>query len=106
MKPFVASQTYCRNRALSLREQFAGGLGDSPGASVVKNVLPVQETWVRALGWEDPLEKELATHSRILVWTTLWTEELVGWSRKELDTTWQLKNNKIRENSARGWVER
>ena len=38
MKPFVASQTYSRNRALSLREQFVGGLGESTGASVVKDV--------------------------------------------------------------------
>ena len=34
-----------------------------------------KETWVRSLGLEDPLEKEMATHSRILVWRMLWTEE-------------------------------
>ena len=37
-----------------------------PGAQMVKNLLAMQETWVRFLGWEDPLEKELATHSSIL----------------------------------------
>ena len=37
--------------------------------------LPVQETWVRSLGQEDPLEKEMATHSSILAWRIPWTEE-------------------------------
>jgi len=36
------------------------------------------ETWVRSLGREDPLEKEMATHSRILAWRIPWTEELGG----------------------------
>ena len=36
------------------------------------------EIWVRSLGWEDPLEKEMATHSSILAWRILWTEELGG----------------------------
>ena len=35
---------------------------------MVKNPPAMQETWVRSLGWEDPLEKELATHSSILAW--------------------------------------
>ena len=37
-----------------------------------------QETWVRPLGWEDPLQKEMATHSSILAWRILWTEEPGG----------------------------
>ena len=37
--------------------------------------LYIQETWVQFLGWEDPLEKGMATHSSILVWRNLWTEE-------------------------------
>ena len=48
------------------------------------------ETWVQSLGWEDPLEKELATHSSILAWKIPWTEELGGYSPrdcKELDMT-------------------
>ena len=35
----------------------------------------MQETWVQSLGWEDPLEKEMATHSSILAWKILWMEE-------------------------------
>ena len=38
----------------------------------------MQETWVRFLGWEYPLEKEMATHSSILAWEIPWTEELGG----------------------------
>ena len=42
---------------------------------MVKNLLAMQETWVWSLGWEDSLEKEMATHSSILVWEIPWTEE-------------------------------
>ena len=45
---------------------------------MVMNPPPMQETWVRSLGWEDPLEKEIATHSRILAWRIPWTEETGG----------------------------
>ena len=45
------------------------------GGSVVKNRPAEQETWVQYLGWEDPLEKEMATHSNILAWEIQWTEE-------------------------------
>ena len=38
----------------------------------------MQETWVRSLGWEDPLEKEMATHSSILAWRIPWMEEPGG----------------------------
>ena len=47
-------------------------------ADLVKNLPAVQETketWVRFLGWEDPLEKEKAIHSSILAWTIPWTKE-------------------------------
>ena len=50
-------------------------LMDFPGGSVVKNPPAMQETWVRSLGQEDPLEKEMATHSSILAWEIPWTEE-------------------------------
>ena len=40
--------------------------------------LAMQEMWVPSLGWEDPLEKELATHSNILAWGIPWTEEPSG----------------------------
>ena len=44
-------------------------------AQVVKNLPATQETQVRSLGWEDPLEKEIAAHSSILAWRIPWTEE-------------------------------
>ena len=47
-------------------------------AQLVKNLPAVQETRVRSLGWEDPLEKEMATHSSILAWKIPRTEEPVG----------------------------
>ena len=47
-----------------------------PGGSVVKNPPEVQETQVRSLGQEDPLEEEMATHSSTLAWEILWTEGL------------------------------
>ena len=53
----------------------------------------MQETWVQSLGWEDPLEKGLATQSIILAWRIPWTEEPGGLQSggcKELDTTEQL----------------
>ena len=40
----------------------------------VKNLSAMQESWVRSLGWEDPLEEEMATRSRILAWRIPWTE--------------------------------
>ena len=50
-------------------------------------------TWVQSLGWEDPLEKEMAAHSSILAWKIPWTAEpgrLPSMGRKELDTTERL----------------
>ena len=41
---------------------------------MVKNLLAMQETWVRSLGQKDPLEKEMATHSSILAWEIPWTD--------------------------------
>ena len=49
-----------------------------------------QETWVRSLGQEDPLEEGIGTHSSILAWEIPWTEDLVGyspWDREESNTT-------------------
>ena len=42
---------------------------------MVKNLLAIQETWVQVLGWEDPLEKDIATHSSILAWRIPGTKE-------------------------------
>ena len=47
-------------------------------AQLVKNLPAMLETWVRFLGWEDALEKEMATHSSILAWRIPWTEEPGG----------------------------
>ena len=47
-------------------------------AQIVKNLPAVQETQVGSLDWEDPLEKEMATHSSILAWKISWTEEPGG----------------------------
>ena len=44
-------------------------------AQMVKNPPGMQETWVQSLGWEDPLEEGMATHSSILVCRIPWTEE-------------------------------
>ena len=57
-------------------------------AQLVKNLPVMRETWVRSLGWEDPLEKGMATHSKS------WPEELHGlyspWGHKESDMTERL----------------
>ena len=55
-------------------------------AQSVKNLPTMQETRLRSLGWEDQLEKEMATHSSIFAWKTSWTEEpgglqSMGWQR-------------------------
>ena len=49
-------------------------------AQLVENLPAMRETWVRSLGWEDPLEKGKATHSSILAWR-------IPWGRKESDRT-------------------
>ena len=60
-----------------------------PGGSVVKNLPAMQETQVQSLGWEDPLEKGVATPSSILAWRIPWKRSLAGyspWGCKELKT--------------------
>ena len=47
-------------------------------AQMVKNPPAMRKTWVRPLGWEVPLEKEMATHSSFLAWEIPWTEEPGG----------------------------
>ena len=44
-------------------------------AQRVKRLPAMQETWIRSVGWEDPLEKEMATHSSTLAWKIPWTEK-------------------------------
>ena len=45
---------------------------------MMDNLPAMQETWVRSLGWDDPLEKGMATHSSILAWRSPWTEKSGG----------------------------
>ena len=65
----------------------------SPMSQWQRICLPIQETqdtWVQSLGWEDPLEKRMATHSSILAWEIPWTEEpggLQSMGSQELDMT-------------------
>ena len=65
--------------------------GDSLVVQMVENLPAMPETRVQTLGWEDPLEKEMATHSSILAWRMPWPEELVSyspWGRKESGHNW------------------
>ena len=71
----------------------------------------MQETWVRTLSGEDPLEKEMAAHSSILAWKIPWTEKPVGyspWGYKQLAMTEQLSSHSLgRESHGAGigyWV--
>ena len=62
-------------------------------AQMVKHLSTMQETWVQSLGWDDPLEKEMAIHSSSLAWKIPWTEEpgrLQSMGRKESDMTERL----------------
>ena len=58
-------------------------------AQMVKNLPAMQKTWIQSLGWEDPLEKGMATHSSILAWRNPWTEpgglQSMGSQRVRLD---------------------
>ena len=59
-------------------------------AQTLKNLPAMRESWVQSLGWEDPLEKGMATHSSILAWRSPWTEDPDGLQSlgcKELDMT-------------------
>ena len=60
----------------------------------MKNLLPVLETWVQSLGQDDPLEKEMATHSSILAWKIPWTDEPGRQSMGSLaDSPWGRKGS-------------
>ena len=56
-------------------------LGDLPHPGIESRSSPMQETWVRSLGWGDPLEKGKATHSSILAWRIPWTVQSMGLQR-------------------------
>ena len=61
-------------------------------AQLVKNLPAMWETWVQSLGWEDPLEEAMATHSSILAWEIPWTEKA--------HNTYDSYLNKILENAS------
>ena len=76
-----------------MRNLLVLGFGASLVAQTVKCLLAMRETWVRFLGQEDPLEKEMATHCSILAWRIPWMGEpgeLQSRGHEELDTTEQL----------------
>ena len=80
------------NPALSLSEPFEV-FGASLVAQKVRNPPVIQETGIQSLGWEDPPEAGLTTHSGLLAWRFPWTEELHGsspWGHPESDTAEQL----------------
>ena len=65
-------------------------------AQSVKNLPAMQGTWVGSLGWKEPLEKEMASHSSILAWRLPWTEEpggLQSVGSQESDTTERLNHH-------------
>ena len=75
-----------------------GGPEASLVAQLIKNPPAMQETWVRSLDWEDPLEGEMATHSSILAWEIPWTEEpggLQSWGHKDLDTAEHVHTHSV-----------
>ena len=68
---------------------------------MVKNLPAMQETWVRFLNWEDPLEKGMAIHSSIFVWKILWTEKSGGLQSMEQGGSlvlWALQSNCLSAN--------
>ena len=67
-----------------------GHPGTSLVAQMVKNSLAMQETWVRSLRWDLPLEKGTATHSSILAWRISWTEEPDGLQFME---SWRVRHD-------------
>ena len=74
---------------------------------MLNNLPAMLEVWVQSVGWEDPWEKEMVTHSSILAGEIPWTEEPGGgynpWGRKESDTTVRLTRTSIALNS-KSWI--
>ena len=69
------------------------GFSAVSGAQMVKRLLTIRDTWLQSLGWEDPLEKEMATHSSIIAGKSHGRRNLGGyspWGHKESDVTKQL----------------
>ena len=102
--PFVPDGIPCGQVCFLLVWLWVSNGWGFPGGSVVKNLPTMQEMWVRYLGREDPLEKEMATHCRILAWEITWTEEpgelqsmgsQKSWTQLRNSTTTTLMTEKI-----------
>ena len=72
---FYILHTLLNESAAWIHPGWRGTKAPLPDCSVVKNLPAMLETWVRSRGQEDPLEKEMAAHSRILAWEIPWTEK-------------------------------
>ena len=83
---------YIHTDIFFIHSSIDGHLGSFLVAQTAKNVPAIQETQVQSLGWDDPLEKEMATHSSILAWDVPWTEPggLQSRGSQESDTTERL----------------
>ena len=84
----MCTMHYAKDTDIIILHQWA-----SLVAQRLKRLPPMWETWVQSLGREDPLEKEMATHSSILAWRIPWMEEpgrLQSMGRKASDTTERL----------------
>ena len=75
---FIPQRLYDMHTSINIIYIYILYTMNFPGAHTAKNLLAMQETWVQSLGWEDPLEKGMATHSSILAWRIPWTEEPGG----------------------------
>ena len=88
----VGVQLVCNVVLVSSVQQHESALCMLPWrAQTIENPPAMQETWIQSLGWEDPREKGMAIHFRILAWRIPWTEEpgavYSPWGHKESDTT-------------------
>ena len=86
-----------------------GELSAALVAQRLKRLLAIWETWVRSLGQEDPLEKEMVTHSSILAWRIPWMEEpgglqSMGSQRVRHDWTTSLSLSHVRRGKGALWV--
>ena len=71
----ATQETRVQRMTERLRVSLSAEQGRFPGDSLIKDIPAMQGMWVRSLGWEDPLEQEMATHSSVLAWRIPWTED-------------------------------
>ena len=89
MRNLVCTIHHLLTELITVCEYYYQNCWASLVAQTVKNLCAMQETWVQSLGWEDPLEKGMVTHSSILAWKIPGQGSLAGyspWGRKELDS--------------------